>query len=690
MKSLLCRLPALFFLLPACAVCADARLPAIFSEHMVLERSAAAPIWGWATAGEEVTATLAGKSARTTAGGDGRWMVRLDLHDAAAGPFELLVQGKNQVRVADVVVGNVWLASGQSNMEFVLKASAGGDQEIARSANPHLRQFKVEKVARAQPADDCKGQWVLAGPETSADFTAVGYYFGQRLQAELHLPVGIINASWGGTFSEAWTSLEAINRVASLKAAEERRRKIMAEYPGRQRAFVKDFAAWLRANQREDKPAPLPEPFAGPQVSTADWTSVLLPGKIAGPGLPAQGAVWIRREVQVPEAAVGHGEAFKVLLGLLTGFEQAYWNGKKVAETPYARYPGEGYVRYFAIPPDQLRVGANTLAVRIYAPALPPSIAAAPDRFWAGPVSLVGAWQAKAEYELPPPSSAALAAVPQPPRRPPSVVAGGMFNGVISPLVPYGLSGIVWYQGESNAGRAYDYRIAFPLLIDDWRRHWQQPRLPFYFCQLVNFGPKKPRPGESEWAELRESQSCALKLPDTGQAVLIDLGEAGDAHARNKKDVGGRLARIALAQHDGKPIVFSGPVYDSMAVEGRTIRVRFRHTEQGLVAQALRATYDVVSKLGQTAPLVRNSPESQLEGFAVCGPDRQWVWADARIEGDTVIVSSDRVPQPVAVRYAWADNPTCNLANGAGLPAAPFRTDDFAALTANRHFGPND
>jgi sialate O-acetylesterase len=205
---------------------------------------------------------------------------------------------------------------------------------------------------------------------------------------------------------------------------------------------------------------------------------------------------------------------------------------------------------------------------------------------------------------------------------------------------------------------------------------------------LVNFGPKKSLPSESELAELRESQTVALKLPRTGQAVLIDLGESDDQHPRNKKDVGERLARIALTRQYGKAIVFSGPVYESMKIEGRTIRVKFRHAQGGLVARALGPTYDVVSKLGKTAPLVRNSPNSELEGFSICGADRSWQWADARIEGDTVAVWSDRVPQPVAVRYAWADNPTCNLQNGAGLPASPFRTDDFRAITAKNHFGP--
>jgi sialate O-acetylesterase len=674
-------------LLQPCLLCANVQLPSIISDHMVLERSAAVPLWGKAGANEEVTVTLAGRTAHAKAGGDGRWLVRLDLHDCGPGPFQLLVQGKSTIRVSDVAVGTVWLASGQSNMEFPLKGSAGAEEEIARSGNPQFRQFRAEKAARPQPADDGKGKWVLAGPETAGDFTAVGYYFGKRLHEELKLPVGIVNASWGGTFSEAWTSIEAINRVESFRKAEAGRWAIAAEYPGKKKAFVSELAAWLRANQREDRPAAKAERYAGESVSTAGWTAVSLPGKIAGAGLPASGAVWIRRTVSVPAAAIVHGLDFKVLLGQIAGFERVYWNGQMVHETPYQKYPGQGYACYFPVPPQLVRVGDNTIAVRIYAPSAEPNIATAPTRFWAGPISLTGQWLAKAEYEFPPLVPQVLAAAPHAPARPPDLMAGAIFNGVIHSILPYGIAGVVWYQGESNAGRAYEYRIAFPLLIDDWRQQWQQPQLPFYFCQLPCYGPKRPLPAESEWAELRESQSVASQLPNTGQAVLIDLGESEDQHPRNKKDVGERLARLVLAKQFGKPVIFSGPVYESFAVEGQAIRVKFSHTDGGLVAKALNATYDVVSRLGKTAPLLRNSPTSQLEGFSICGDDHRWVWAEAKIDAGSVVVWSDRIPHPVAVRYAWADNPTCNLANAAGLPAAPFRTDDFPAMTAKNHFG---
>jgi sialate O-acetylesterase len=258
---------------------------------------------------------------------------------------------------------------------------------------------------------------------------------------------------------------------------------------------------------------------------------------------------------------------------------------------------------------------------------------------------------------------------------------------MINPLAPYEVAGVLWYQGENNAGRGYEYRAVFPLLIADWRAKWHKD-LPFYFCQLPNFRAKKTVPAESDWAELRESQSAALRLPNTEQAVLIDLGEAGDIHPRNKQDVADRLARIAEAKQYGRSIPYSGPVYEAMEADGSgKVRLKFRHVEGGLAAKPLPARYDVKTIVAETAPLLRNSPNSELEGFAICGEDRHWQWAEAKIDGETVLVWSGKVPHPIAVRYGWADNPTCNLSNKAGLPAAPFRTDDFSTMTADRHYG---
>ncbi len=550
-----------FLLIPVFAVFlpalkADVTLPAIISDHMVLQKTAKVPIWGKADPGEEVSVSLPGAKATAKAGDDGKWKLVLNLKDSAPGPFEMTVQGKNLLKISDVVVGEVWVASGQSNMEFELRKTIDADKEIAESANPMLRQFTVKKSVSPSPLDDTEGQWLAASPETSGSFTAVGYFFARKIQNELRVPVGIVHTSWGGTPSEAWTSPEALKTVPELSEASNRLWADFAAYPEAKASYLKTMAAWVSANAREDKPSNDVTAFAGAEVSFPE----LSPRQLAAAPVPT-----------------------------------------KTAATPQH-------------------------------------------------------------------------------------TASFLFNGMINPIVPYAIRGVIWYQGEANAGRALQYHTAFPLLISDWRKVWQQGDFPFYFCQLANYMPKKTDPGESAWAELREAQNQTLQLPHTGQAVLIDIGESGDIHPRNKKVAGERLARLALANDYGKSLPDSGPVLKSVKIEGDKIRLSFDKAEEGLTAAPLAPTFTVISKTGETAPLVRNSPDSPLEGFAICGEDRKWVWADAKIDGDSVIVWSEKIPAPVAVRYAWSDNPTCNLTNTAGLPASPFRTDDFPLTTANARY----
>lgn len=661
---------------------ADVKLPALISNHMVLEKTAHVPIWGTADPGENVTVTLDGHTAKATADSAGKWMTSLDLHDSAPGPFEMVVEGKNKLTLADVVVGEVWVASGQSNMEWILANTTDAEKEIAQSANPMIRQFLVGKKATSELQDDAAGAWVAASPATSGSFSAAGYYFAKNLQAELKVPVGLIHTSWGGSPSEAWTSVEAIDSIPDFKATREGLWTQNRVYPASKKAFVDGMTAWIKENGREDRPVADAGAFAGMDVSTEGWIPVKLPGAVAAPGIPQAGAVWLRKEIEIP--AVMTGGDFMLFLPI-DGYDSIYWNGKLIKQTTYQDYPGRGSIRAYGpynLKPGVLKAGKNVLAIRLYEPVGPATFSGVPK---GGPFSLAGEWLAKSEYEFPPLASNITAAAPQPPGNPPREpeIASFLFNGMIHPLLPYAIKGVIWYQGEFNARRAYQYRTAFPLLITDWRKHWKQGDFPFYFCQLPNFMDKKPTPGESSLAELREAQSLALKLPNTGMAVLIDVGEAGDVHPRNKKDVGERLASIVLARDYDKSIPFCGPTHDTMKIEGGKIILHFKHTHGGLVARPLPHVYDVRKQTKQTAPLVRNSPNSQLEGFAICGADRQWEWADAKIDGDNVVVWSDKVPAPVAVRYAWADNPTCNLSNGAGLLASPFRTDDFPPVTLN-------
>ena len=667
--------------LSATSAWADVKLPAIISDHMVLEKAAKVPIWGKADPGEAVTVTLDGKSAKATADAAGKWIASLDLKNSAPGPFEMTVEGKNKLTLTDVVVGEVWVASGQSNMEFQVKASLGAEEEVAKSANPLLRQFLVKKNPTTDALEDTEGAWVAASPETTGSFSAVGYYFAKKLQNELKVTVGLVHTSWGGTPSEAWTSVEAIDSIPDLKASREKLWAILKDYPVKKQAFVDGLGAWIKENGREDKPVADAAAFAGEAVSTEGWVPVKVPGPVTANGLPEAGAVWLRKEVDVQNKTSANLQ----LILPIDGFESVYWNGKLVKQTTYQTFAGLGHIRRYGpydIPAAEVKAGKNILAIRFYEPVGPAKFSGDPK---AGGIPLAGEWLAKAEFDFPALDAQKIAAAPQPPTNPPGPqnTASCLFNGMIHPILPYAIRGAIWYQGESNAGRAYQYRTAFPLMITDWRKQWNQGDFPFYFCQLANFMAKKPEAGESAWAELREAQSLTLKLPNTGQAILIDIGESADIHPRNKKDVGERLALIALAKDYKKSQPYSGPVYDSMKIADGKAVLSFKQVADGLVAKPLPETYEMKSLTKETAPLVRNSPGSQLEGFAICGEDKKWVWADAKIQGKTVVVSSDKVPSPVAVRYAWSDNPTCNLYNSAGLPASPFRTDDFPPTTLN-------
>jgi lysophospholipase L1-like esterase len=437
------------------------------------------------------------------------------------------------------------------------------------------------------------------------------------------------------------------------------------------------FREWLKQTQREDRPTVDVAPFtSGPVSQDHGWVAVKDSGPVSDPSLPTLGAFWFRKEIALNARQTGAAQVLQ--FGPSAQFDRVYWNGTLIGERTVDSFTGLINVRHYLIPPTVVKEGVNHLAVRIFAPAEPPGFSWVPS---VGSTKIYGGWMAKAEYELPPLEPAAKEKIP--PLTGQHVLPGRLFQGMVHPILPYAIRGVLWYQGESNVGSASLYRTSFPLLMQDWRQQWQQGDFPFYYCQLANYRQKTDQPGESVWADLREAQAKTLSVPNTGMAVLIDTGESEDIHPQSKQVAGERLARIALAKTYGRDVVDSGPVYTSMKVEGSAIRLHFDHLGGSLVAKEVPTTYDVMRKAGKAAPLVRNSPHSQLEGFAICGADKKWVWADAKIDGDTVMVSSTQVATPIAVRYAWADNPSCNLYNHAGLPASPFRTDDFACATAS-------
>lgn len=476
---------------------ADVRLSSVFSDHMVLQRGMKVPVWGWANEGETVTVEFRGqKTVATTV--NGKWMVRLPSLKAG-GPDTMKVTGKNSVVIRDVLVGEVWVCSGQSNMEFPLSASFESKTAIDTAANPNIRLFTVPKLKAEFPVSNVAAQWQECNPDTVKGFSAVGYFFGRDLQKALNVPVGLIHTSWGGSPAEVWMSQDVLVSNPAYQ------RDILDAYPEQLKWYQNELAKW--------------------EKETADLAKE---GK-----QPARGRPW------------------------------PTWK------------------------PTEL------------------------------------------------------------------------YNGMIAPLLPYAIKGAIWYQGESNAGRAWQYRTLFADMIRNWRRDWNQGDFTFLAVQLAPFMKVQPEPQESAWAELREAQLLTTQaLPKYGMAVITDVGDPVDIHPTKKEPVGGRLALAARGIAYGEKIEYSGPVYKNMKIDGNTIVLSFDHAKSGLEARG-----------------------GELTGFAIAGSDHKFVWAKAEIKGNKVVVSSPSVAQPVAVRYGWADCPVVNLWNKDGLPATPFRTDDFPMTT---------
>lgn len=500
----------------AAAAHAEVRLPHIIGDNMVLQQGAACPIWGWAAPAEKVTVSIAGRTKTATADAEGRWQVTLDAL-AAGGPLEMKVKGSSTVTVKNILVGEVWLASGQSNMQMRVKDVMNGADEVAAADYPQIRLFQVPHIVAQSPQEDVLGEWVECSPETIPNFAAVAYFFGRKLHKDLGVPVGLINNSWSGSLCEAWISRPTVDAMPELKPL---------------------LDAWKTAVTRrtdEEKAA-----YDGLQAELAEW-------RRAWPSIP-------------------HGQK-------------------------------------------------------------PPAPDA--DRAPFDPLS---------NFQQP----------------------SGLFNGMIAPVIPYGLRGIIWYQGEGNSERAYQYRSLLPALIRDWRANWRRGDFPFLFVQISSYREAPDKPSSSEWAELREAQLMTLSVPNTAMAVSSDVGDAKEAHYKNKQAVGDRLALAAEGTVYGKDVAYAGPIYGSMEVEGDKVRLTFENVGEALVAKG----------------------GDELMTFQIAGADRRWFWAEARVDGDTVVVWSDDVPKPIAVRYGWMDNAlAANLYNKAGLPASSFRTDDWPEST---------
>lgn len=626
----------------------------LFTEGAVLQQGQKIPVFGSAADGEAVSVQIGGKTARTTAQG-GRW--RADLPPMkAGGPYTLTIAGpSNTVTVQNVFVGEVFLCSGQSNMGFPLGAAATGPQAVASANDPLLHVYHVPNRLSDLPQTDVVGAaWQASSPQTAGGFSAVAYFFGRDLRKALGVPVGLIVSEWGGTPAQAWTSAEALKKLPDFRAAIETREQARVD-PS---AFQRRVDAWYTKYD----PGSMGKTWADTDLNVSDWKTMPLPGVFQDAGIPelstVNGVLWFRRTFDLP---AGDGGKDAVLHLLADDNDTSWVNGTQIGAS-------EGYQtpRAYKIAASLLKPTGNVLAVRvldtggkggIYGPAegLALEVPGGTN------VPLAGPWSYKLGTTLP--------------SEPAPSLSGGdsnaptvLYNAMIAPLIPYGLKGAIWYQGESNTGDSIQYRTLLPAMIADWRGRWGAGGFPFLLVQLAPFMGIAHAPEDTGWAVLREAQrQTALTVPHTGMAVITDVGDSGDIHPVRKEPVGQRLALIARALVYGQKVEYSGPLPDSMRVDGGRIVLHFTH------AQGLR-TVAVSDGDGKEV-----APAGPPTGFTVAGADRKYVNADAVLDGDTVIVSSPQVPQPQAVRFGWANYPLVNLYNGAGLPASPFQTDPFPA-----------
>jgi sialate O-acetylesterase len=621
------------------------RLPRLISDGMVLQRGDSAKIWGWADADEKVTISFKGKTYSNTTGTDGKWAVMLS-ELKAGGPYEMQINGSNRITLKDILIGEVWVCSGQSNMDLPMSRVEDRYADvIENSYNPAIRRFFVSRRYDFNtPQEDLEsGTWEPANSRTVLRFTATGYFFAKALYEKYKVPIGLIHASVGGSPAEAWLSEDALKEFPSyLETAKKFKDSDYLNGIANHDKAVSD--AWYSLLQKKDKGLPDGQkPWFDPAYDVSDWAVMNVPGYWAdGPLGNVNGVVWFRKEIDVPASMTG--EPARLLLGRVVDSDRAYVNGKFVGSVSY-QYPP----RKYDLPENLLKAGKNIIVVRIvnntgrggFLLDKPYQLLAAGHT-----IDLKGPWQYK------------LAAImdPLPPKTFIEWQPLGLYNGMIAPLLNYTIKGVIWYQGESNTGRPREYRKMFPALIADWRRQWNQGDFPFLYVQLANYMQAKDQPSESNWAELRDAQLKTLSVPNTAMAVTIDIGEWNDVHPLDKEDVGKRLALGAqkVAYGDDK-VVYSGPIYQSMKIEGNKIALTFTHVGSRLIAKG----------------------GGELKYFAIAGADKKFVWAKAKIEGDKVIVWNDDITNPVAVRYAWADNPEgANLYNKEGLPASPFRTDE--------------
>ncbi len=630
----------------------------MFTSNMVLQRGMKDPVWGWAAPGTAVTVSINGQDTSTTAGSDGKWQVKVGPLPVG-GPYTMTVTGPQTIKFDNILVGDVWICSGQSNMEMGVGNLKDPDATISAANYPTLRLYAVPKMISAEALSSTSGNWQECTPTALrkdgdwGGFSAAAYFFGKKLNEDLKVPIGLIHTSWGGTPAEAWTSEKELGDhlpefqtyLAQLDTLRESRKH-------KTENGIDPFAEWY---QKNDPGTGTSAAWAAADLNDSSWKSLNLPGFVQDSGIPElknpESVFWLRRTVEL----TADQAAQAATLNFVADDNDTTWvNGVKVGATEGWNTP-----RQYKIPSGTLHSGSNSISVRVTDTSAPGGIYGDPNGLFlqvgGEKVSLVGSWKVKLGVAIS--AKNALPATIQQNPNFPSV----LYNGMIQPLVPYGVKGAIWYQGESNAGKAFQYRTLLPTMIESWHKSWGQGSFPFLIVQLAGFGHPATIPGDDAWAELREAQFLTTKkVKNAGIMTAVDIGEENDIHPKNKMEVGRRLALVAEASDYHMKVESSGPVYKSMRVEGGAVRISFEHAK-GL-----------------------QSVGGNLKGFIIAGADHKWTWADAKIDGNSVIVSAASVPNPVAVRYSWASFSDSNLANGERLPAFPFRTDDWKGITGGK------
>jgi len=641
----MCSFAALIALCLAAAAATDTNLlpfvSPMFGDNMVMQRDKTNTIWGWSKPGDFIRVEIGEDTAKSIAGADGRWEVRIRA-PAPGGPYTLKIDGSQQAEFHEVMVGDVWLCGGQSNMELPLARTRDGKNEIAMANHPEIRLFKVQSQVAYSPALIPQGKWKICSPQTIADdggFSAVAYYFAQKIQKETHVPIGLIEDCVGGTPAETWTSVETLRSLKDFDAQLAEMDRLKSQGAPEYGNFISHWYDEYDIGQKEN--------WSAVKLNISGWKTVHIPGGFDELGVPGTPAVcWFRKEILLPDT-LPSGEA-SISLGVVELMDTTFVNGQWAGASAWVENP-----RHYSLKDGVLKPGTNTLVIRVLKTKPQGGFLSKPEDLCltlgdGTKIPIAGEWLGELSVDAKPPHALPLGFENWP------VMPSVLFQGMIEPIAPFALSGALWYQGEANADRPSQYQRLLPAMIGDWRNIFGQGDFPFYIVSLPAFMHHQNQPPASGgWAEIREAQAeVASSVKNSALAVTVDTGDPDNIHPPDKQIVGERLALCALAQRYGKDIPYQGPTFQTVEHKPGALIIHFSNADGGLVFKG-----------------------GQFEEFSVASTNGIWHWADAKIDGNSVILSSKQVPDPEFARYAWQSFPFATLYNGSGLPAVPFRTD---------------